>query len=147
MNAGTVGILNVGAGDIRLSFDKANPLEAIRAKRVVKDMLRRGYALMVEVERNGEKCFERALDFDDKTDSYLVADFDPVTEEDRDAMAAAARDAIWDKEKERGEVIAPETETVTPCIRQDATGKRGRPRKAVAAGSTRAVAVGRSAGG
>lgn len=145
MQPGTVGILNVGAGDMRLSFDKANPAEAIRAKRVVKDMLRRGYALMVEVERNGEKCFERALDFDDKTDSYLVADFDPVTEEDRDAMAAATRDAIWDKEKERGEVVAPEAETNTPGLRKNAGAKRGR--KPIAANSARAVAVGRSAGG
>ncbi len=64
---GSVGILNVGAGDIVLTFDKNNPAEAIRAGRIVTDMLRRGYALLVEVERDGEKCFERALDFDEKT--------------------------------------------------------------------------------
>ena len=55
MSAGSIAILNVGAGDTRLSFDKANPAEAIRAARIVKDMLRRGYALLVEVERDGQK--------------------------------------------------------------------------------------------
>lgn len=49
-NTGSVGILNVGTGDIRLAFDKNNPAECIRAARIVKDMLRRGFALLVEVE-------------------------------------------------------------------------------------------------
>ncbi len=146
---GTVGILNVGAGDVELRFDNKNPAETIRAARVVRDMLRRGYALLVEVDRDGEKRFERALDFDEKTNCYIVADFDPVTEEDRDAMAAASREAVWNKEKQRGEIVEIETAPIAPSLRENsAEGKRrGRLRKAVEAGSTRAVAVGRSAGG
>ena len=35
MKKGEVGILNVGAGDIRLSFDPANEAERIRAARIV----------------------------------------------------------------------------------------------------------------
>jgi hypothetical protein len=44
----TVGILNVGTGDTKLVFDKDDPAECIRAARIVADMLRRGYALLVE---------------------------------------------------------------------------------------------------
>ena len=47
---GTVQILNVAAGDIELRFDPANMGERIRASRIVTDMLRRGYALLVETE-------------------------------------------------------------------------------------------------
>lgn len=39
---GSVAILNVSAGDTKLTFDKSNPSETIRAARIVKDMLRRG---------------------------------------------------------------------------------------------------------
>ena len=41
--AGTLEILNVGAGDVVITFDKTNPAEQIRAKRIIKDMLKRGY--------------------------------------------------------------------------------------------------------
>lgn len=44
---GVVGILNVGCGDTKLSFDPTNQAECIRAARIVTDMIRRGYALMV----------------------------------------------------------------------------------------------------
>ena len=46
---GQIGILNVGAGDTKLTFDKNNPAECIRSARIVTDMLRRGYALLIEV--------------------------------------------------------------------------------------------------
>ena len=79
--AGTVGVLNVGAGDTKLSFDPTNPAERIRAARIVKDMIRRGYALLIEVEKNpqGEPVYKRATDFDENTCEYIIADFDPVT--------------------------------------------------------------------
>ncbi|MEO8391171.1 hypothetical protein [Polaromonas sp.] len=40
-DAGSVGILNVGDGDTKLSFDPKNPAERIRAARIVRDMIRR----------------------------------------------------------------------------------------------------------
>jgi hypothetical protein len=74
MNDSEVGILNVGAGDIRISFDPKNAGERIRAARIVKDMLRGGYALLVKVG----KSYQRALDFDESKCEYIVADFDPT---------------------------------------------------------------------
>ena len=150
MASGEVAVLNVGAGDLKLSFDRNNPSECIRAARIVKDMLRRGYALLVEVERNGVKAFERVLEFREDTYEYLIADFDPV-----EAYQARKREREAEKagEQAHGEIPATETrESKTPGGDEKGPGdqrtpRRGRPRKTLDAGTTRAVAVGRSAGG
>lgn len=73
MNPGEIGILNVGAGDTKLSFDKAKPAEVKRARAVVTDMLRRGFAILVEVgEKDGKPLYQRAESFDPKTDEYII---------------------------------------------------------------------------
>ena len=132
-----------------LSFDPANLSERIRAARIVKDMIRRGFALLVEVERDGQKRFERALDFDQSQCRYIIADFDPVVAEESDAWSTVNHEAnkseIKLKENVGGEIIQTEAAPIAPS-----TGKsrRGRPKRtSVDAGTTRAVAVGRSAGG
>lgn len=139
--SGVVGILNVGAGDTKLTFDRNNPAECIRAARIVKDMLRRGYALLVD---RGDGTYQRAHDFDDATCEYIIADLDPEV----------AREA--DKEALHGEVGKPEA-TSANAPQSDGkgsrkggskTGPRGRRGgKRISAGSTKAVAVGRTAGG
>lgn len=143
---GTLQILNVGVGDIRVSFDRANPAETIRAQRIVKDMLRRGYALLVEIERNGEKAFERAIDFREDTNEYIIADFDPNQAEKADAVE-------HDHECGKGVDDGPKIKAEKNTAENDRSGdqssngaKRGR-RRGVPADSTRAVAVARSAGG
>lgn len=134
---GSVGILNVGQGDTKLSFDPANPAERIRAARIVADMLRRGYALLVEVERDGVKKFERALSFREDTCEYIIAEFDPVTAEKADKEEAEHVD----------EPVAPAAASEGEAgAKAQKGGRRGR-KRAVDAGSTRAVAVARSAGG
>lgn len=79
--AGEVAILNVGDGDTKLSFDPKNPAERIRAARIVRDMIRRGYALLVEVSP-GE--YQRATDFDESKCEYIIADFDPSADTQND---------------------------------------------------------------
>lgn len=150
---GTVGILNVGAGDTKLSFDSSNPAETLRSGRIVRDMLRRGYALLVEVDRNGQKAFERALDFDETKSCYIIADFDPVTaalSDEHERTELEFDQAVMSRAKEREDLRGEEpVETAPPETSAPETpGKRGKyKRKEVPAGSTRAVAVGRSAGG
>jgi hypothetical protein len=71
---GEIGILNVGAGDTKLSFDPKKPEEVKRACAVVKDMIRRGFAILVEVGRNDKgPLYQRALDFDPETAEYIIA--------------------------------------------------------------------------
>jgi hypothetical protein len=134
----TVGILNVGAGDTKLSFDKNNPQECIRAARIVKDMLRRGYALLVDsgkADEDGRPIYTRAYDFDETKFEYIIADFDPLSASQDEQNGAddepAAAEGIGAEE--------PKADETRPKLR--------RMRKRVAATSVNAVAVARSAGG
>ena len=132
--SGHVAILNVGTGDTKLVFDKTNPQECIRAARIITDMIRRGYALLVEVDRNGVKAFQRIREFREDTCEYIIADFDPVE-------AAAT-----DEKKEAHEEAAPEE----PAQAEAPAKRRGRPRlkdRAIAAGEANAIAIPRRAGG
>jgi len=133
---GSVGILSVGAGDIKISFDKSNPAERIRAARVVAGMIRQGYALLVEAgtDGDGKKIYRRALGFDEDACEYIIADFDPLI----------GADIKEDTNAEDGQAQARVEEgTAAPAA---APGKRVGKRR-VAAEKTSAVAVGRTAGG
>lgn len=140
VTAGTVGILNVGAGDTKLSFDPSNPAERIRAARIVKDMLRRGYALLIETEVEGKKVFTRALDFREYVCEYIIADFDPMAAQQADNIEELSR------AQEQAEAQAQPAQADRAPV---APKRRGRPpgTRAVKAESARAVAVARSAGG
>lgn len=73
VDMGSLSCLNVSGGDITITFDTKNVAEAIRAKRIITDILRRGYALMVKTE---DGSFTRAYDFDAEKGEYIIADFD-----------------------------------------------------------------------
>ena len=149
---GTLAILNVGAGDLKVSFDRNNPAELIRAKRIIKDMLRRGYALLVEVERNGEKAFERAIDFNEDHCEYIIADFDPEIALNSDRQDAYETE-LNRQEKPTTHGQSQQNETGVPDVRpEDAPREepkpgRGRPRRGIPADKANAVGVARSAGG
>lgn len=160
----TIGILNVGAGDTKLSFDPTNPAECIRAARIVKDMLRRGYALLIDSGRKddqGRPIHVRALDFDEKTHEYIIADFDPTVSENTNGSVQASQ-----TKEPAGSGPAP-TEEGNPGAHQGSAGptgdakrtglddgvplvkpKRGRPpNKRIAAAAASGIAVSRTAGG
>lgn len=61
-------ILNVGAGDFKLTFDKNDPADIERAKRIIPDMLKRGYALFCEIDGK----HERVTGFDQARECYIV---------------------------------------------------------------------------
>lgn len=129
---GSIGILNVGAGDTKLTFDKNNPAECIRAARIVKDMLRRGYALLVDT---GEGKYQRVIDFREDAYEYIIADFDPVT-------AAKA-------DKEHEDEQSSQTEEPAQADAAAPTKRRGRPPKtrAIPATGAKGIAVARTSGG
>lgn len=133
---GSVSALSVGHGDTKFSFDKSNPAERIRAARIIRDMLRRGYALLVEVERDGVKTFERALDFDPETCEYVIADLDPEIA----AKADAEEDHSGHEQGESKEGGSAPGKATEPAKRQYT-------KRRVEADGTRAVAVARTAGG
>ncbi len=68
---GTLAILNVGAGDLKISFRPDAPEGEIeQARHLVEKMLREGYALLVETE---DGSYARATGFDRETRSYIVS--------------------------------------------------------------------------
>jgi hypothetical protein len=69
-DAGTLEILNVGTGGITIALTGPDAIEAERFRRMVTDMLRRGYALFVE----RDKAFIPVKAFDPEALSYLVSD-------------------------------------------------------------------------
>jgi hypothetical protein len=127
---GELSVLNVAAGDIKLTFDTNDAVEAIRAKRMISDMLRRGYALLIEVDGK----FQRALEFKEDVGEYIVADFDP--------SGPALKPQITHTIAE--EIIHAENETKNETSLPKA---KSRGRKAIPMEKAKAVAVGRSAGG
>jgi|CXWL01.1.fsa_nt_gi hypothetical protein len=116
--AGELSVLNCGAGDIKVAFDKNNPLETERAKRIIQDMLKRGYALFVEVDGKLQKVRK----FDAKRCEYLIAD---------GPMVAAPEQEQADDESPRPNPL-----------------KRGRPKlKSVPMRTSRATGVAPTSGG
>lgn len=118
---GEVAILNVGAGDTKLSFDPFNPTETARAARIVKDMIRRGFVLLIEVGRNEKgPLYQRAHDFDEATHEYIIA--------------GSADD---------NEEVPHDKEQASPARK----GRKGAPLRRVPAAASSAVTVARTAGG
>ena len=124
---GTMTILTVGDGDTKLSFDPTKPRELKHAKNVVEDMLKRGFAILVEVgKKDGEPLYQRARGFDPETAEYIIVGA-PDDEEAKEEAAPAAKPAR---------------------PRRKAPGAKPRPRKRrVKANDANAVAVARTAGG
>jgi hypothetical protein len=134
---GEIGILNVGLGDTKISFDPNNPQDCIRAARIVKDMLRRGYALLVaEATIDGAPpVYRRAYDFDEKTCEYIIADLDPLITQKVDAH-----------DKKSADASAPANENVAAPATGKARTRQKKQRRIPAANAT-GVAVARTAGG
>lgn len=146
---GGVGILNVGAGDTKLVFDPSNPAECIRAARIVKDMLRRGYALLVATGTgpDGRPTYQRAIDFNEATAEYIIADFDPLVAEAADMKEVVAKEETVGSEPQAAATEDADTSSGEESRPEEPKLRRPGRRKTVSASSTRAVAVPRSAGG
>lgn len=130
---GSVGILNVGAGDTKLTFDPKKPDEVKKSAKIVGDMIKRGFVLLIEVgkDKDGEPLYRRAKAFDESTCEYIIAgsiDDEPTTTEQPHDEEQASAPPRARKEK--------------------AEPKRDRRRTTrVPASSTQAVAVARTSGG
>jgi hypothetical protein len=129
-------ILNVGTGDTKISFDpEASDAEISKASIMVKDMIRRGYAVLVEVGKDDKgPIYRRALDFDMSTTEYIVAGLPPelVEEQEEKPDATAKRNR---KPDSRGRVAGH-----GPRSRKPVTSR-------VSARKSKSVAVPRTAGG
>lgn len=136
---GTLSILNVYEGDVKITFDNTNPAEKIRAKRIVTDMIRRGYALLIEIDG----AYQRALDFDETVGEYIIADLDASYSKDGRANQSTKTTQEEPDDDGDQEEAKAEEETAAPAPKKWGRGRRRR----VSMESTNAVAIARSAGG
>ena len=144
----SLGILNVGAGDTKLTFDPTNPAEMIRSGRIVTDMLRRGYALLIEVpDGNGGTKTVRAKEFREDISSYVIADFDPVAAQQADEAEKAEAGAQADEEGEQGQAEGRGTASAEAAAAPAAPRRKRYVDRFVPAAGTAGVAVARTSGG
>lgn len=70
-NTGQIEVLNVGEGHLEIRFNEKDVIETARAKRIIQDMLRRGYALFVHGK---DDAMVRVKKFLPATGTYIIAD-------------------------------------------------------------------------
>ncbi|MGE3278045.1 MAG: hypothetical protein AB7O67_23280 [Vicinamibacterales bacterium] len=75
MSTGTLSVLNVGAGDIQVSFNQHDAEERQRAVRMLKDMQARGYAILVRLD---DGTYTRALEIDEAHGAYVIQTPEPA---------------------------------------------------------------------
>lgn len=120
---GQLDILNCGEGHLEIKFDKGDPVETAKAEHVIKDMLRRGYALFIE---GPDKTLIRVQEFDEKNSAYIIA-------------AEATEPA---------EVGESTGQPIPPGLRGTRGPGKGRRRtQSVSIHGAKTVAIGRTAGG
>lgn len=125
--AGQLDVLSVGRGHLRLTVDEGDAMSMEKARRVITDMLARGFAIFVEDEHGHN---HRVTGFDPDHMSYLI--------DDTMATIPAAHAPAYTEQHTTAPVDEP---APTPK-------RRGRPPKVkVPVASAKATAVGRTAGG
>lgn len=66
-----IDVLNAGLGHLEIRFNGDDPMEQVRASRIINDMLKRGYALFVEGE---DGKMTRVKKFIESKFAYIIAD-------------------------------------------------------------------------
>lgn len=74
MEVGEIGILNIGAGHNKIQFDPNDPEGMKNAASILKDMMKAGYIILVEVDDGqGGKTHQRVKRFQEDTLEYIIS--------------------------------------------------------------------------
>lgn len=76
---GMLEVLSVGKGDIKISLDHNNPEDIENARKLIEEMLAKGYGLFVETD----KGLSRVRKFNPKRMTYVIMEFvdEPTAEQ------------------------------------------------------------------
>jgi hypothetical protein len=100
MNAtGSLSVLNVGAGDLTLTFNQHDRAERARALKMLTDMQRRGYAILVRLE---DGSYVRAKTIDAAAGCYVIQEPEPGAVVDVEVQALATESTELVPTKRRG---------------------------------------------
>jgi hypothetical protein len=80
---GCLDVLNVGHGHLAFKFDRSDPDQEAKAKKVITDMLKRGYMLFVL--SGGEQ--KRVRKFDPVHDEYILEEPEVIAEPPAEPVA------------------------------------------------------------
>ena len=133
--------LSVGAGHLELRFSEKDVIEVERAKRIIQDMLKRGYALFVPVGDKGE--LQRVRRFIASTGTYIIADGPTIAPTPFGVPPLGGPGSATVPVAAPGVPLGAST---PPAVRNP----RGRPpkrEKIIPMTQTKATVIGRSAGG
>ncbi len=157
---GVLEVLSIGRGDLTLHVG-TNDDDRDRAREVITEMLRKGYAIFVETDHGPE----RVTAFNPQRMTYTIADGPDEAlaagsppEEPAEVHEAAYTEAVteWEYLESHGFTRhpGPKTSAERECLArpdapQPATRQRGvrKPTRQVPVAGSRATAVGRTAGG
>lgn len=76
--SGSLDVLNCGAGHLEIKFNRGLTEDVERARKMVLDMLARGYAIFVEIDDS----HHRVTDFDPEHDCYIVGELEEKAEQE-----------------------------------------------------------------
>jgi len=75
---GMLEVLSVGKGDIKLSVGGSDPAEVEKARKIIEEMLRKGYGIFVE----GDNGLTRVKRFNPKRMTYIITEVVDETPEE-----------------------------------------------------------------
>lgn len=133
---GNLCVLNVGAGDIRVTFNHADTGESAKALRMLTDMMSRGYAVLVELP---DGSYTRVQQVDATRGRYVITLPEDVAPP-ADAVPATCACGC-------GKSIRPGTTWHRGHATRGKTSARKGRKYSVPVQTSRAVGVARSAGG
>jgi len=156
--SGTLGVLSVGAGHLKISFNKDNEEERRMAAETVVDLLCKGYVLLV---MDKEGLYHRVDGFDPETCEYLIVEknvaFTTPTEikvatQEKDTKDSADHETASEDEGNQSNSTQSTSEwKQAPTLSSDGGSSKGiksrKGRKRIDASTVSGVAVARSSGG
>lgn len=104
---GVLEILNVGLGDMRITWNRHDDAEVARAQEMIENLLRQGYAILVLQE---DGTYQRAAGFDREHDAYIIA-------ERNEQAAEVPTEAETPAPRRRGRRIPRATSSATAVAR------------------------------
>lgn len=85
---GSLSVLNVGAGDIQITFNQHDSGEREKALKMLTDMQTRGYAILVRLD---DGTYTRATRVDAETGHYIIQLPDDAAHEAAEAIEPAPK--------------------------------------------------------
>lgn len=89
-------VLSVGKGDIKISLDHNNPDDIENARKLIEEMLAKGYGLFVETD----KGLSRVRKFNPKRMTYVIVEFADDDEPAEEPAAAKPKKPRKTKQRE-----------------------------------------------